>query len=245
MNLSARFLAIVSLVCLPALLFSCSSSSNAARGNADNQQSEQDILRLLGVEGDAAVSEGTRRTGGASEQGSMEYRVTELENLLLDKESEINELKAELVLKEERLDDFSGGRPTNAPASSISQSSSFQAQYDQALSLYRSGQYERAIQEFQRLLSINMTHSLSDNCQYWTGESYYGLKNFRQAVIEFEKVFTFAKSNKDPDAQLKLGLCYKNLGDNEKARMEYNRLLTNFPNSEYAPKARQLLARLP
>ena len=89
-----------------------------------------------------------------------------------------------------------------------------------------------------------MSHSLSDNCQYWIGECYYALRNFNQAAVEFEKVFTFPQSNKDPDAQLKLGLCYWNTGNAARAKEEFNRLIVNYPDSEYTIRARSYLSQL-
>ena len=85
---------------------------------------------------------------------------------------------------------------------------------------------------------------LSDNCQYWIGESYYGLRNYNQAIAEFEKVFSFANSNKIDDAQLKLGVCYLRLGDKAQARNEFDRLLSAYPSSEYKPVAQRYIARL-
>ena len=46
------------------------------------------------------------------------------------------------------------------------------------------------------------------------------------------------------DAQLKLGLCYWKLGDTERARQEFERLISDYPNSEYVGKAQQYLSKL-
>ena len=62
--------------------------------------------------------------------------------------------------------------------------------------------------------------------------------------LDFEKVFTFPKSNKNPDAQFKLGLCYLRLGDREKAREEFQRLLDVYPKSAYVNRAQQHLGEL-
>jgi len=70
-------------------------------------------------------------------------------------------------------------------------------------------------------------------------ESGYGKR-----IIEFTKVFSFNKSNKMDDAQLKLGLCHWKLGDQVKARQEFEQLISGYPNSEYVEKARQFLSKL-
>jgi len=104
--------------------------------------------------------------------------------------------------------------------------------------------YDTCIQYFESLIGSSTNHKLSDNAQYWIGEAYYGKRHYNAAIIAFEKVFTFPRSNKKDDAQLKLGLCYIRKGDKEKAREELNRLLSDYPNSEYVAKAEKLLSKL-
>ena len=99
-------------------------------------------------------------------------------------------------------------------------------------------------QKFESLLSQNRNNSLSDNAQYWIGESYYGLGEYQKAITAFEKVFTFSNSNKDDAAQLKLGLCYMKLNDNVKAREELEKLISDYPTSESVGLARRLLNQI-
>ena len=47
------------------------------------------------------------------------------------------------------------------------------------------------------------------------------------------KVFNYAGTDKDDDAQLKLGLAYQSMGSIEKAKEEFQRLIDYFPGSEY------------
>ena len=61
---------------------------------------------------------------------------------------------------------------------------------------------------------------------------------------EFEKVFTYAGTDKDDDAQLKIGLSYQSIGNVEKARVEFQRMIDYFPGSEYYPKAKEALKQL-
>ena len=97
---------------------------------------------------------------------------------------------------------------------------------------------------FESLLASSSTNKLSDNAQYWIGESHYALKRYDEAIIDFEKVLTFPNSNKKPDAQYKLGLCYLRKGDNQKAAEELNRLRELYPNSPYSARAAELLSKL-
>jgi TolA-binding protein len=122
--------------------------------------------------------------------------------------------------------------------------SEYKKRYIESLTNYQNGNYEDAIIGFSELVISDPMHDLADNSQYWLAECYYSQKNYKRAVIEFEKVFTFPGTDKDDDAQLKLGLAYQSMGNVEKAREEYQRLLDYFPSSEYYDKAKELLKQL-
>ena len=104
--------------------------------------------------------------------------------------------------------------------------------------------FPKAISGFETLVSSDATNDLADNSQYWLAECYYSQKDFKRAIIEFEKVFTYAGTDKDDDAQLKIGLAYQSIGNVEKAGEEFQRLIDYFPGSEYYPKAKEALKQL-
>ncbi len=120
----------------------------------------------------------------------------------------------------------------------------YKNQYIESLSNYQNGRYDQAIKGFAKLVMADPMNELADNSQYWLAECYYSQKNYKRSVIEFEKVFTFPGTDKDDDAQLKLGLAYQSMGDLEKAQEEYQRLLDYFPASEYVEKAKESLKQL-
>ena len=232
---------LIFIVFISLYLISCSAREEVTKKEEKGsmeEQTDKDILKLLGVE--------EKKEKG--DTGDLANKVSELEKMVLEKNSEINELKSELVLKDERIDALQSKlKSSESKTVTISDRVSaeeYVRRYQVALGNYYSQNYREAIKQFTELLSIDMNTDLSDNCQYWIGECYYALKDFKKAIVEFEKVFTFSKNNKEDDAQLKLGLCYINLRDNDRARSELNRLITNYPKSEYIPKAKGLLNNL-
>lgn len=218
----------------------------------DSQADEAEVLRLLGItpaEQSASTTEPAQSDVSSNNASSIQEEVTKLENQLAVKDREIESMRVELNAKSGRISDLEKEMRQSKRSGTYAQpmargSSEFEMSYQHALSLYNNRDYRAAIQEFERLLSTSSTNSLSDNCQYWIGECYYGLANFNEAIIEFNKVFNHTNSNKYDDAQLKLGLCYLRLGDRAKARAEFERLLTNYPDSEYANKADQYITGL-
>ena len=116
--------------------------------------------------------------------------------------------------------------------------------YQTALRDFEARRFDSALKNFSEILTSAPKDVLADNAQYWAGECQYGLKNYAQAIKEFQKVFVYPRSSKDDDAQLKIGLCYSKMGDAEKAIIELKRLTVDYPESEYVGRAEALLRDL-
>ena len=119
----------------------------------------------------------------------------------------------------------------------------YKTKYIEALSFYQNSEWTLSLDGFRYLLQADMNHELSDNCQYWIGEIYYALTDYRRSIEEFEKVFSFSGTNKADDSYYKLGLCYVNIGQYENAKTELSNLIKFFPNSEYYKRAEELLKK--
>ena len=117
----------------------------------------------------------------------------------------------------------------------------FQEKYIESLGAYQNGDMENSLDGFKYLLTIQSNYDLLDNCQYWIGEIYFKMKKYHSAIIEFEKVFDYINSNKHDDSLYKLSKCYINLNNDKQANFELNKLINNYPNSEYVKKAQLIL----
>ncbi|MDW7678949.1 MAG: tetratricopeptide repeat protein [bacterium] len=215
---------------------------NQSESQKDDRSAEDEVFELLGIQKEQKEQAAVGDQATSDQQLKKEIEL--LEQRLADKEAEISELRTSIETKDKEIDKMESGAVRTAQPASAQITGNFKQDYQLALEEYNRRNYKKAIQMFQDLLLIDRNNSLSDNCQYWIGESYYGLGNYNQAIIEFTKVFSFARSNKMDDAQLKLGLCYWRLGDNQRAIQELERLLTDYPDSEYQAKAQQFLSRL-
>jgi len=167
----------------------------------------------------------------------LKEKNAQLERALSDKQKELRLKDRQISRLKRRISLLQKGKGASNPRAR----DEFVIRYEKALGEYQSGNYRRALKQFAQLLATNSHHYLSDNCQYWIGECYYGLKQYEQAIEAFRKVFTYRKSNKRDDAQMKLWLCYLRLGDKDKAQEELQKLFTDYPNSEYVAKAKELL----
>ncbi|MBC8491236.1 MAG: tetratricopeptide repeat protein [Candidatus Marinimicrobia bacterium] len=160
------------------------------------------------------------------------------------------EILSQLVMLENRIVSLGSSLSETKSISSVetaspalSSTGSYRDRYRQALTFYQNAQNQESIELFRQLLSEDKKNELADNAQYWIGECYYSMKQYRRAIVEFEKVFAFKNTNKDDDAQFKLGLCYAALGEREKAIDELQRLIDYYPQSEYVENAKQFVKR--
>lgn len=114
--------------------------------------------------------------------------------------------------------------------------------YRKSYDYFRSGKIDAAKDSFSRFIRAFPHHELSDNALYWMGECYYAEKDFVTAVKIFERVYReYQGENKAPDALLKLGYTYTSLGEKGKAREVLHRLVREYPRSEAANKARNII----
>jgi tol-pal system protein YbgF len=223
------------------------------------EKSEDDLLTLLKADEDKGTTTSDSMPGttvGDPRLTKLQNDVGRLENQLVEKNRTIADLKAQVMMKDEELKSYTSGQksmPTQtkdqtqyypAAESSSPGISEYERTYDQGLDLFHSAKYEDAMGIFESLLAQNRNHSLSDNAQYWMGECYYALGNYRAAILAFEKVFTFSQSNKNDYAQYKLGQCYQKLGDKDRAREEFQNLIDNYNNSELIDRAYDKLTQL-
>jgi tol-pal system protein YbgF len=121
---------------------------------------------------------------------------------------------------------------------------SFDREYNRAFNLFMNRNYSEAREIFTKLLNSGINHPLIPNCQYWIGESQFGMREYRQAIDSFQKVFDYPTQVKHDDAQIMIANSFFMLGDRARARQEYQRLIDRYPNSDYTAFARQRLSEL-
>ena len=183
---------------------------------------------------------------------TLSNKITNLENQSRYMDSTALEIFNKLVFVENKIVTLTNSYNEMAKLKSGSPLSSDPkfnaAQYKQtymtSLGHFQNQEFDDAIVGFKELVSSDATNDLADNSQYWLAECYYSQREFKRAIAEFEKVFTYPGTDKDDDAQLKIGLAHQSMGNVNKAREEFQRLVDYFPGSEYYPKAKDALKQL-
>jgi tol-pal system protein YbgF len=126
------------------------------------------------------------------------------------------------------------------PAPAASRGGNPEQEYNAALATFRSREHGQAVLDFIDFIAKHPKHPLAGNAQYWIGEAYWAQRDYRQALVEFEKVSEYGPG-KAPDALVKIGLCHARLRDASRAEQAWQRVIREYPKSDAAGLARSLL----
>ena len=118
--------------------------------------------------------------------------------------------------------------------------------YDRVMEEFKHRDYEAALAGFRFFLELHGQSSLAANAQYWVGECQYRLGRYKEALKSFYHVVSYYPlSPKLAASTLKIGQTYTRMKDHEKARMMYERVIDQYPESAEAELARKALDALP
>ena len=117
--------------------------------------------------------------------------------------------------------------------------------YDTAWADYTNGQWALAIQGFEAYIKTFPRSELSDDAQFYIGQTHYADGQFKEAVKAFEEVvLNHPDGDAVPEASYKRGLSLDRLGETDRARQAFELVVTNYSDSAMATLAQQALDRL-
>jgi len=116
--------------------------------------------------------------------------------------------------------------------------------YEAALAQFKANNFGSAIQGLKEFLKTHPNSTLAPSAQYWIGNAYYALRDYKTAIAEQQKVVaTWPEHAKAPDAMLNIASSQAELGDVNGARNTLRTLVAKYPSSSAAEQAKQRLAR--
>ena len=108
---------------------------------------------------------------------------------------------------------------------------------------YQRGNYELAIENFNKLDFSNHSVTTKGNVLYWLSESYFNLKKYDQALKILDKLVQLKNSDKQDDGIILKGIIFKNLGKFSNAKEAYSEIVDFFPHSVYVRLAKIELSK--
>ncbi|MDK9718827.1 MAG: tol-pal system protein YbgF [Trichlorobacter sp.] len=160
-----------------------------------------------------------------------------------DSDRRIVALEDRIVKLQVALDELNKRMKEVAQGSSTAgKDSASDALYLKGLEAFKAGDMPSARTQLTSFIEKNSSHDLVPNARYWIGETYYGEKNYEQAILEFQEVVKqYPKKEKAPAAMLKQALSFKALKDLKSTQYLLKRLIADYPKSDEAKKAKVLL----
>lgn len=117
--------------------------------------------------------------------------------------------------------------------------------YEAAQNQRRNGNYQGTISAFQAFLAQYPKSTLAPRAQYWIGDSYFNLRDFKNAIASQNMLIkNYPESSSVPDALLNIASSQMEMGDSAAAKKTMDGLIARYPASEAAEKARRRLATL-
>jgi TolA-binding protein len=134
-------------------------------------------------------------------------------------------------------------KATTAKVTTIKNEQEFQVKYEQARQLFNAYDYKGAIKVFTELIDSGFKSKLLVNCYYWKGESYYGIKDYDNAIGNFKYVAR-GQSGKKSSAMYMIGRAYAAKGDYKTSEFYMNQVISYYPNEPLARKASDFKRKL-
>jgi TolA-binding protein len=107
---------------------------------------------------------------------------------------------------------------------------------------HEAGNRDAALLKLHELILGFPDHPARERAQLLVADIYYEQRDYRAALTQLDAVMAAAPGGlRTAEALLRVGLCRRALGDETAARQSWERLLKDYPTSEAAGRARQLL----
>ena len=194
-----------------------------------------------------------RQIGQSSRDGDqrvkdLEARVTKLteafkeqDGQLKAREEEVRELQKNIRQQQ----GVAGGTSAEKSEISAGENEAVRSDYEVAWRALEKKDYRLAITRFKEFLQKHPKSKLANQAQYWVGESHYALREFDQAILEFDAVRSrYPQAEKVPAALLKQGFAFAELGEKVNARLILQEVVEKYAQSPEAVQAKQKLRSL-
>ena len=193
-----------------------------------------------------------RQIGQSSRDGDqrvkdLEARVAKLtegfktqEGQLKAREDDLRELRKSIQQQPTGLN-----VPADTTEISAAENDTVKRDYETAWRALEKKDYRVAVTRFKEFLQKHPKSRLANNAQYWIGESHYALREFDQAILEFDAVRSrYPQGDKVAAALLKQGFAFAELGEKVNARLILQEVVEKYAQSPEAVQAKQRLKSL-
>lgn len=117
-----------------------------------------------------------------------------------------------------------------------------QVLYDRAYDLFGQRKYDAARSLWAEFTTTFKDHPLVPNAIFWQGECWYQMQDYQRAILAYQDVIKqHPKSSKYRYALLKQGISFHRLGKSDLGNLVLEDLVSKFPDSTEATRAKQFM----
>ena len=209
----------------------------AKRPSKDVERIREDvILRTRVLEERGKILEDKNRAQDERTK-ALEERIRAMEDRLKSMEAKIDQVASKQAEAEK-----AAATAREVPPEVKGLSTGVGELYREAFETYQRGDMDGARKKFEAFLKQYPNTDLSDNAQFWIGETYYGKKDYERAILEYEKAIAkYPEGDKVPAAILKQAFSFLELGDKTNGKNLLRRVIERYPHSEQAEIAKKRL----
>lgn len=175
---------------------------------------------------------------GAVETNShlLEAQRQELQKLIRELEHRIQAIEDRMLIFQTQINQAVGKvNPAAAEEGKI---------YQSGLDKAERGEYLNAAADFQTFLKKFPKSTFAPTAQYWVGECFYSMKDYKRAIKEYQiYIQTNPRHDKVASAILKQGNSFYELGLVEESKPFYEKVVKEYPSSTEASQAKARLQR--
>jgi tol-pal system protein YbgF len=198
--------------------------------NADMAKS---ISSAQSVEQDFAALKGSVEANGHL----IESQRQELQHLFRDLEHRVQAI-------EDRMQIFSSeiNKALEKVAPNVAEEGKL---YQSGLDKANRSEYLAAAADFQNFIKKYPKSSFTPSAQYWIGECFYSMRDYKRAIKEYQIfIQTYPRNDKVASALLKQGNSFYELGLNDESKPFYDKVIKEHPGSPEASQAAAKIERL-
>ena len=182
-------------------------------------------------------------------KSSVQYARGEIEELqikldqkvakrMVQLEREVSDLGSRIASKivESKVKESNSGPKTKLSMTKV---------YKKARSKFQKKDYKGVVEKLKKFEVLFKKYKSLDEVLYLRAESLYKLKKYRKAALDFNKILgSYSKSSFAPISKMRMGDCYRVLGDNETAEIYYKEFLEQYSKSKYRKDVKIRLSKL-
>ena len=134
------------------------------------------------------------------------------------------------------------GQADPKPVAQVPQKDISLALFDAGVNAYNARKYEEAQRSFTDFLKNYKDHSQAAEAQYYLAECYFQRNQFADAALAYDKVIKqYPKSGSAPGAYLKQGISFSKIGQAAAAKARMQEVISKYPNTPEAARAKSFL----